>query len=65
MLKQLEVVDEITNGHSGFHGFWQDQQLHSMKGSDKASRDSITKVFKGEYGIHSDPRPAYKRCDEL
>ena len=39
--------------------------LHSMKTTDKASWESIVKVFKGEYGVHLDPRTAYQRCHEL
>ena len=39
--------------------------LHSIKTTDKANWKSIVKVFKGEYGIHLDPRTAYQRCHEL
>ena len=39
--------------------------LHSLKTTDKASWESIVKVFKGEYGVHLDPRTAYQRCHEL
>ena len=39
--------------------------LHSMKTTDKANWESIVKVFKGEYGVHLDPRTAYQRCHEL
>ena len=36
-----------------------------MKTTDKASWESIVKVFKGEYGVHLDPRTAYQLCHEL
>ena len=39
--------------------------LHSIKTTDKASWESIVKLFKGEYGVHFDPRTAYQRCHEL
>ena len=39
--------------------------LHSMKTTDKANWESIVKVFKGEYGVHLDPRTAYQRYHEL
>ena len=38
--------------------------LHSIKTTDKANCKSIVKVFKGEYGIHLDPRTAYQRYHE-
>ena len=40
-------------------------RLHSLKITDKASWESIVKVFKGEYGVHLDPRTAYQHCHEL
>ena len=36
-----------------------------MKTTGKASWESIVKVFKGEYGVHLDPRTAYQCCHEL
>jgi len=39
--------------------------LYSMKSTDKASWEAIVKVFKGEYGVHLDPRMAYQCCHKL
>ena len=39
--------------------------LHSLKPTGKTSWDMIVAVFKGEYGVHLDPRTAYQRCHEL
>jgi len=37
----------------------------TLKTEDKASWKKIVKVYKGQYGIHLDPRTAYQRCHEL
>jgi len=39
--------------------------MHSMRSTDKTSWEAIVKVFKGEYGVHLDPRTALQRCHEL
>ena len=39
--------------------------LHSLKPADKTRWDTIVAVFKGEYGVHLDPRTAYQHCHEL
>jgi len=39
--------------------------MHSMRSTDKTNWEAIVKVFKGEYGIHLDPRTAYQCCHEL
>ena len=36
-----------------------------MKTADKASWESIVKVFKGEYGVQLDPKTAYQCCHKL
>ena len=38
---------------------------HTLKTEDKSQWERIKEVFKGEYGIHLDPRTAYQRCHEL
>ena len=38
---------------------------HTLKAEDKVQWERIKEVFKGEYGIHLDPRTAYQRCHEL
>ena len=52
----------------GSHGFclvlkvaWQ----RTVTTEDKASWQRIVEVFRGQYGVHMDPRTAYQRCHEL
>ena len=37
----------------------------TLKVDDKSSWGRIVEVYKGQYGIHLDPRTAYQRCHEL
>ena len=37
----------------------------TLKAEDKTSWVKIVEVFKGQYGIHLNPRTAYQRCHEL
>ena len=37
----------------------------TLKSEDKTSWEKIVEVYKGQYGIHLDPRTAYQRCHEL
>ena len=37
----------------------------SLTSEQKADWKSIVKVFRGQYGVHLDPRTAYHRCNEL
>ena len=37
----------------------------TLKKTDKSSWKTIVEVYKGQYGIHLDPRTAYQRCHEL
>ena len=37
----------------------------TLSTEDKSSWESITEVFKAQYGIHMDPRTAYQCCHEL
>jgi len=42
-------------------GTWQ----HSVKEDDKAMWSKIVEIYRGQYGVHLDPRTAYQRCQEL
>ena len=37
----------------------------TLKESDKTSWPKIVEIYKGQYGVHLDPRTAYQRCHEL
>ena len=37
----------------------------TLKQTDKSSWQKIVEVYKGQYGVHLDPRTAYQRCHEL
>ena len=37
----------------------------TIKPTDKSSWNTIVSVYKGQYGVHMDPRTAYQRCHEL
>ena len=37
----------------------------TLKSTEKSSWDQIVTIYKGQYGIHLDPRTAYQRCHEL
>ena len=37
----------------------------TLKDQDKASWQSIVKIYRGQYGVHLDPRIAYQKCQEL
>ena len=37
----------------------------TLKDSDKESWQSIVKIYRGQYGVHLDPRIAYQKCQEL
>ena len=37
----------------------------TLKPTDKSSWETIVSVYKGQYGVHMDPRTAYQRCHEL
>ena len=37
----------------------------TLKQADKSSCKKIVEVYKGQYGVHLDPRTAYQRCHEL
>ena len=50
------VVSQWTS-----QGTWQ----RLLKDADKASWERIVEVYRGQYGIHLDPRMAYQRCQEL
>jgi len=38
---------------------------HTVKECDKASWSRIVEIYRGQYGVHLDPRTAYQRCQEL
>ena len=42
-------------------GTWQ----HTVKEGDKTSWSKIVGIYRGQYGVHLDPRTAYQRCQEL
>ena len=37
----------------------------TLKDSDKESWQSIVEIYRGQYGVHLDPRIAYQKCQEL
>ena len=37
----------------------------TLKQTDKTSWKNIVAIYKGQYGVHLDPRTAYQRCHEL
>ena len=37
----------------------------TVKTEDKTSWQKIVEIFRGQYGIHMDPRIAYQRCHDL
>ena len=37
----------------------------TIKTTDKSSWNAIVSVYKGQYGVHMDPRTAYQCCHEL
>ena len=37
----------------------------TVKSEDKTSWQKIVEIFRGQYGIHMDPRTAYQRCHDL
>ena len=37
----------------------------TVKSEDKTSWQKIIEVFRGQYGVHMDPRTAYQRCHDL
>jgi len=37
----------------------------TVSAEDKADWDKITEVYRGQYGIHLDPRTAYQHCLDL
>ena len=37
----------------------------TLKSEDNSSQEKIVEVYKGQYGIHLDPRTAYQQCHEL
>ena len=38
---------------------------HTVKERDKASWSKIVEIYRGQYGVHLDPRTAYQRCQDL
>ena len=37
----------------------------TVKSEDKTSWQKIVEIFRGQYGVHMDPRTAYQRCHDL
>lgn len=37
----------------------------TLKNTDKVSWQKIVEIYRGQYGVHLDPRIAYQKCQEL